>query len=460
MEAVALVVGLFSTCLDCFHLVQTGRYLGRDCLILETKYSNQRLRLSAWGRACGFIDDDNDSGGCSSPLQWSEEVYVAVSETLNLIATLFKDHQILSRRYGLSSGVPADAVRPLVLGSRALGFLTCRLRPPATKRSIKAAVQWAIVDKDKFSDLVTHLKDFIDNLENITSDTVVPRRQRRFIQSEVETICEESELEAIEQARMDGRDPVADAASLRLSQLQETGGMSPGEPAADISIDWDVIHPVAARPSPPTGSYDSQILHRVSCNLEQAALFLDKPSYSAGTSTKNQWLVVDTDRPLWTPAALHLSGTRPLHDLDSYLKQNTQLRWLVLNDYTCCHDTRHHRDAEPLTTSIRLTSQELCDQLNAFKFLRRFAPRMELKAPHDWLYHDPCFTRRRQLRFQGARPTPVSSLPASRLLQFIEDSMAEKYQDVSGWMGSTRLSDVSWELLPLIFVCARPVAHL
>jgi Ras family protein A len=37
---VAGLAGLFSTCIECFNIVQRGRYLGRDYLILETKYTN------------------------------------------------------------------------------------------------------------------------------------------------------------------------------------------------------------------------------------------------------------------------------------------------------------------------------------------------------------------------------------------------------------------------------------
>ncbi len=450
--AVVGLAGLFSTCLDCFHLVQTGCYLGRDSLILETKYSNQRLRLSAWGRACGFLDD-NDSSGCGPQLQWSEEIQSAVSDTLRRIAALFQDHQTLSRRYGLSFDAP-DATRSLMRVPIPLGSLARRLHARAVKRpvtGVQAAVQWAIVDKDKFSDLVTHLKDFIDDLEDLTFNTTVPRRQRRFIQVEVESICEESELETIEQARMTGRDPVADAASLRLSQLHETVRVVPSELAADVSVDWHVIDPVAAPPQLATDSCDSQILHRVSCNLEQTTLYLDKPSYKTATRAENQWLVVDTSCPQRTPVALHLSGTRPLHNLDSYLKQNTQLWWLVIKEYTCCHDTRENRDTEPLTTSILLISQKLCDDLNAFDRHHGFAPGRELKPPHDWLYHN-CRNNLDRLF-----PREDSSPASERLLRFIEEDMAETYEEVSRWAEYSSLCEISWELLPLIFVCSGPL---
>ncbi len=428
MEPVGLTLaviglsGLFSTCVDCFQLVQKGRCLGGDYHILETKYNNQRIRLLAWGRACGYVGE-NHSGGDCLPLQWSEEVESAVSETLQHIAALFQDHRRLSGRYGLSRSGPVAATVSLVAASSTLSSLTRRFHGRAATRSgsgVRAAAQWAIADKDKFAALVTHLKDFIDDLEGLTSDMGVARRQRHFIQIEVESIHEESELEAIEQARLGSRDPVADAASLRLSQFHSAGNASSIDPLEDVPAEWEVIQPVTTSFQPPTEPY-RQVLYRVSCDLQQSEIFFDEPTYSSGADADGQWLVIDTERPLRAPSALHLSGRRPLHDLDSYLEQNTQLRWFAIKDYTCCHDTRGNRDTEPLTMSIRLISQKLCNDLNAFDPQHDFAPGRELKAPYDWLYH--------YCRNSLERIYKHSSL-AERLLQFIEDDMAETYRTV------------------------------
>ena len=56
---VAGLSGLFSACVDCFELVQRGRYLGKDFLLLETKFTNQRLRLITWGRAVDSLTPVN-----------------------------------------------------------------------------------------------------------------------------------------------------------------------------------------------------------------------------------------------------------------------------------------------------------------------------------------------------------------------------------------------------------------
>ena len=62
MEAVGVgiglvsLAGLFSTCIDCLETIQRGLTLGKDFLLLETKFTNQCIRLRAWGRACQITE--------------------------------------------------------------------------------------------------------------------------------------------------------------------------------------------------------------------------------------------------------------------------------------------------------------------------------------------------------------------------------------------------------------------
>jgi hypothetical protein len=102
MEAVGLgigvvgLVGLFSACIDCFELVQRGRYYGRDYLLLETKFANQRLRLMSWGRACGILNADSHDDNFDD-----EEIRASIERTLAQLFALLKDGYQLSTRYGL-----------------------------------------------------------------------------------------------------------------------------------------------------------------------------------------------------------------------------------------------------------------------------------------------------------------------------------------------------------------------
>ena len=476
MEVVGLAVGvaglagLFSTCIDSFRLVQRGRFLGRDYFILETKYTNQCLRLRTWGRACGFAGEIP----ADSPA-WSDDVRDGVEETLRRITTLFQDHKTLSRRYGLSV---ASTVTSRSAVSNALGSLVPRLRATSLavlgstsrlagkEHSIPAAARWAINDKDKFSELVKHLKDFVDDLEALTAEYDIPQRQRRFIQVEVESIYDVSELKTIEKARMDIPDPVADAASVRICQLQhaEAASSNLNRHADPSDHEWEEVLPAAGPVYASVKSYH-HTLHRVSCDLRSTMLFLDAPTYEPETSDDSQWMVVESERLLRNPSGLHISGKRLVRDLDSFLKHNSQLWWLILLDYQCCHDTHRVRTVEPLQSSVRIISPFLCEELQSAFDSRNVSfitPNAELGPPYDWYYHNrqwlvysqvrihDFFPRWRSISKQTTGVATESQAVAVDFLQFIEDYMAKEYSAVKKKVRDC--TDVTWEQLPLVFV--------
>jgi hypothetical protein len=49
--------GIFISCFQCFELSQCDRNYERDLPILTTKFSNQQLKFSKRGEACGFGTD-------------------------------------------------------------------------------------------------------------------------------------------------------------------------------------------------------------------------------------------------------------------------------------------------------------------------------------------------------------------------------------------------------------------
>lgn len=64
-EVVGIVVGfaglagLFSTCVDCFKLVQIRRSQSSDFDTFQTMLDNQLFHLMAWGRACGLMESSD-----------------------------------------------------------------------------------------------------------------------------------------------------------------------------------------------------------------------------------------------------------------------------------------------------------------------------------------------------------------------------------------------------------------
>lgn len=112
------LAGLFSNCLDCFHLIQTGLSLDKDYKLLETKLRNQELRLCAWGAACRLDDQEQYDSALDEPV-----LLQRIKETLECIQQLFNDGKRLRKRYGLKpwkgtpTGEQGDASSSSVVAS-------------------------------------------------------------------------------------------------------------------------------------------------------------------------------------------------------------------------------------------------------------------------------------------------------------------------------------------------------
>lgn len=239
MEPIGFALGiasLFTTCVDCFELVQSGRYLGQEYHLLETKFINQRIRLVAWGKACGFTDPS----GYDTQIDENKEVHDAIESSLLHLIGLLRDGDKLKRKYGLrdadqtaGGGSPNALIQathtwPLLAGQSAITTLTQKLakfreRTNATQQqaNLWSKARWAIKDKEKFAGLVQHLRDLIEDLESLTVGLHLEHRQRELIRQEVEAIREIPVLESIEEARVGRLDPVSDAASLRLWSVRD-----------------------------------------------------------------------------------------------------------------------------------------------------------------------------------------------------------------------------------------------
>lgn len=242
METAGLVVGLaglaglFNVCNSTFQLVQRGRAFPQDYRILETKFNNQELRLRAWGRAWGLVDDTHYDERLEEP-----DLNRQLVATLECIKLLLNDAEQLKDRYGLkqcirpaggsqsdSSASMTSSPSYLDRGSRLERrrsfnpLLRLRSRPDQNRPNSRgSAAMWAIDDRQKFAELVKHLKEFIDDLEDLTKVPEIRYRQRVFVHYEIECIEDVEELEDIEMAREGDEDVVSDAASVRLEQLSQ-----------------------------------------------------------------------------------------------------------------------------------------------------------------------------------------------------------------------------------------------
>ncbi|KAI0190437.1 prion-inhibition and propagation-domain-containing protein, partial [Xylaria flabelliformis] len=427
---------LFTACIDCFELVQRGWYLGHDYVILERKFANQRIRLVTWGQACRFTRNHYDTRIDEDP-----EVRNAIELTLEHLFTLLSKGDDLRQNYGLQ-GEDSTKSRPGPSIQKS----------PSTLRTAR----WVIEDKQKFAELVQHIKDFIDDLEGFTRRFDTEKCQRGLINPEIESIREISILRAIEEARTDCEDPVANAASFRL--YQATGDtnnynvISPIHTIKDSGDDeWEPIN--TNDTFGPASDQSMQVLHRVSCPNGSRAVYFDTPTYSFSDCDASQWVFLDPDNARLESSLSHLCGKRKLPNFEAYVAQNNGLEFVVFKDYKCDH--KHHSNLihpSPVSESVYLLSAALCDVLNMV--IQQTSPLLsipsvhvnaQLAAPYVW-YHRLREPVRRALR--EAEEIQIDTSPVSRLFDFIEKSMTAEYAVVDEQFAR---GIVSWQFLKYFY---------
>jgi Ras family protein A len=251
MEAAGLALGavgltgLFTACVDCYQLVSRGAALDKDYKIIETKFNNQELRLSTWGRACGLLDAAEYDTRLNEPI-----LQARITATLECIKELFNNEKELKKRFGLKPWKGSSVLRPVV-GRNALTMRSgssSSVEPTPSRRResfffwkkqqrsisrFRDCAAWAISDREKFSELVQHLKDFNDDLEAMTRPLVeVYAKQRRIVQMEIEEIDDMETLEEIALASRDDADVISDTVSLRIESIGSGSSIITGAAAS------------------------------------------------------------------------------------------------------------------------------------------------------------------------------------------------------------------------------------
>lgn len=223
-----LLSRLFTDCIGTYQLVQRVSTAPNEHRIAQTKFDNQELRLTTWGRACGLIDGLVYDTKLDEPA-----IRKRVVATLTCIKELYTDSESLHRSFGLlkpdavTSGVlnPETSASSLPLTRTYFGSFYERKQIQSGKRH-QETPSFSIVDISKFADLVKHLMDFNDDLEAFTKDTRIPSIQQGFIQYELNQVDEVNILEQVGRASQDESDIVSLLATRQVesirSELQRT----------------------------------------------------------------------------------------------------------------------------------------------------------------------------------------------------------------------------------------------
>jgi ubiquitin-protein ligase len=228
---VAGLAGLFSTCVQCFELVNLGRAYARDFEILQTKFEAQKVRFLIWGQAVGVTEGSSYDTRLDLP-----EIRPTVIRLLNCVRLLFSDSQELNRRYGLFPDPGGSPTNNRIIFRETYRRFHARISKAQSDASFLTTARWAIGDKTKFVSLVQDVKDLVDALEDITKSLQMLARQQEIITVEIESITDTTSLRLLEEACSGSEDGISDAASLRLRRIrgQSQGGARP--PTLDTQL--------------------------------------------------------------------------------------------------------------------------------------------------------------------------------------------------------------------------------
>ncbi|OJD24079.1 hypothetical protein ACJ73_04560 [Blastomyces percursus] len=233
MEPLSLAVGfaglagLFSTCVDCFKLVQVYDSRASDYGILQTMLDNQQFHFMAWGKACGFMDPYRKHSKFDDPtLSLRNE---RIEQTMEKIKSLLTNGDNLKEMYGLKVQRPPLGSKFMETAtssafSRAFQTTKAFCNTSLQRRAhIFGSIRWVVSDRDKFDRLVQNIRDLLGDLTKFTEDIGVTESQHLIVEYEIEMIDDEPSLAMIAAASAcDGDDDVlSQAASRRLQMVKE-----------------------------------------------------------------------------------------------------------------------------------------------------------------------------------------------------------------------------------------------
>jgi ubiquitin-protein ligase len=219
--AVLSLPGIFMSCVQCFELIQQGRNIERDLLVLTTKFSNQQLRFTKWGEACGFGSRTGYNQMLDDPT-----IRPNIERTLDSIRALLRDGIVTMSIYEVDVKEHHNGALSLTVSTRwSWETVKSRLRRGKSSRGTTNVVRWAVADKKKLDEIIRHISDLLGDLETMTVDMGVPERQRYLVEYEIQSISDTETLELMEASRLRPADMISDTASARLQSI--AGGTHP-----------------------------------------------------------------------------------------------------------------------------------------------------------------------------------------------------------------------------------------
>ena len=192
--SIVALASLFSTCVECFDLLDARRGFERDYELLIIQLQLEKTRLLDWSQSVGLLQTE----GLQRPVDLDSPILrPVVEQALNAIRLLWTDSDQLISRYGLEE---SKSNQMSTTKKRRVGLLAnswfkdswerFQVKTNANQRQtplIKRA-RWALHDRAKFRTLVETLRSLVDALLAVTKSPDVVKRRQQLMRREIRSL--------------------------------------------------------------------------------------------------------------------------------------------------------------------------------------------------------------------------------------------------------------------------------
>lgn len=226
LSAVALAT-LFNACVECFETFSQGKNLQKDVSYLLIRLDFEKTQLLLWGNSSGIlkVEKQERHAGLADP-----NIFKLVEDALKAIQSLLSDASLLSKRYGVETGVATSgkmqSTSTEVLSKNSMNWFrtawprfcirAARVLPERGAPNVIARARWAIHDKAKFTELLETLSTLVEKLHSVIP---VPDAQYDDLESDLAAILNISQLRLVEGALQYSRNPKGKALSKAASVI-------------------------------------------------------------------------------------------------------------------------------------------------------------------------------------------------------------------------------------------------
>ena len=223
IASVITLAGLFKSCLDAFDLIQAGRRAEIDISKLKLRLDIEKCRLYLWGESLGLTSvTDKKSQKLQTRLCPFESV---IEDALRVLLSLFEDTSKIESRYGVRRCSSLDAAADpfeetgvqATVNKLASAFRNYDVHIPRTSNvGLQHKTRWVIRDREKFSLLISEVKELVDGLHNVTQALSSRAQQEEMMTGRFGLIVDQATLTMVSEVCEEDYPDVSEAASVSL----------------------------------------------------------------------------------------------------------------------------------------------------------------------------------------------------------------------------------------------------